>query len=911
MKMPLTPRSLPLVAHLTTLRTAVLGSFLLLAGAALPRAQAADTIFAEDFESYTAVATGLTDMTDADPTHPNVRIVDDTPLGGDDGSGVQVIDWLAHSGTKALLVRSSAEAQVNLVGARSGQRYQLDFWLSTAKDVGDRNFMLILRGEGSDHNGDDYLAYRSDRAATQGIFYYDGVGPGAAAWVNTSLTHTDNAWQHHRFIIDPNALTFDLYLDNMDTPAVGGAELARCEIALPTLLRIVHEGNSADDGYFIIDDISLTVDGSTSLATTFSEGFESYTARTDPADDADPKGPWITTEVNGTGSGKDRVPEKVQVVNNDVVPAHSGTKCLKIEGGQRAGATIAWGVPPLSDVQITWWARVPASVAGTTANYLRMSLYGAENGNTLAGDNALLGYGSRDGAIGDETSLTYYATAWVDTGIDYAPDTWEEYRLITHTSQGRYTIIKGPSSAEPQIIVDRGSFIGSATNWAPVIIAAWSSSNGSGHPPVYIDDVEIKSIVSNPDPLPDPYTVAFAGTRFNNVTILPLTGPIGDVVVDPRDNTTIVFGVDVAGGGLYRATKTGSGTWQVDSQPVTSGLDRPSGLTLTADGTLWWTHDYNNNYVAGIMRLKAPWASNTPEIVIADFGDPLATNPDDDAIDLTVAPANFDGSLGKPGMIIIADRGHDGDANNAVYYLDPATTELNQVGYSSFLVAPTSTTLGSRNLNAIAALPQSGEVITVSADGFLSAIDAEGAVRNIWPPTLWADPFGPVPTGLAIAVDPQTGRLWIADDLLDEVWSVSVDATNPTADQKELSFPLTNAQRPDRQLMVHDPGMAFSPDGQFMVMSDTSTANGGGRLLIFHNETIAPPAFRLTRIARTAQGVELEWEASGTSKYRVERTTQVANPASFTEISGDLTTTSFTDTSAPAGEAYYRVKLVP
>lgn len=95
--------------------------------------------------------------------------------------------------------------------------------------------------------------------------------------------------------------------------------------------------------------------------------------------------------------------------------------------------------------------------------------------------------------------------------------------------------------------------------------------------------------------------------------------------------------------------------------------------------------------------------------------------------------------------------------------------------------------------------------------------------------------MAPQRTGLAIAVDPQTGRLWIADDLLDEVWSVSVDATNPTADQKELSFPLTNAQRPDRQLMVHDPGMAFSPDGQFMVMSDTSTANGGGRLNFDNN----------------------------------------------------------------------------
>lgn len=872
--------------------------------------RAADTIFNDDFESYTAVATSLADTADADPTHPNLLIVDDTPLGSDDGTGIQVINWLARSGTKALLVRSSAEAQVHLTGARSGQRYTLDFWLYTVKEAGDRNFYFILRGEGSDHNGDDYLAYRSDRAATLNLFYYDGVGPGAAAWVNTSLTHKEAEWQHHRLVIDPNALTFDLYLDSMDTPAVTGAELSRCEIAMPTLLRIVHEGNSADDGYFILDDLTLTVEGSVGLANTFTEGFESYPARTAPEDDADPRGPWITTEINGTGSGKDRMPEKVQIVNKDVVDPHSGDRCLKIEGGQRAGVTLAWGVPPLSDVQVTWWARVPASVAGATANYLRMSLYGAENGNALAGDNALLGYGSRQAGIGDETSLTYYTTAWVDSGIDYTPDTWEEYRLITHTSQGQYTLIKNPNSATPEIIVDRGPFIGTATNWTPVFMVAWSSSNGSGHPPVYIDDIEVKSIVSNPDPLPEPYTVEFTGSRFNNVTTLPLTGPIGDLAVDPRDNTTILFAVDVAGGGIYQAKKTGSGTWQVDPQPIVTGLDRPSGLVVAADGTLWWTHDYNNNFVASLMRLKAPWNANTPEIVIADFGDPEAANRDDDAIDLAIAPPGFDGTLGKPGMIIIADRGKDGDANNAVYFLDPATTELNQVGYQNYLVPPPGTDLGGGNLNAITPLPASREVLTVSADGLLSAINAEGAVRNIWPPTLWADPFGPQPTGLAIAVDPQTGRLWVGDDLLDELWSVSAQDSEPSPDQKEVRFPLTNAQRPERQLMMHDPGMAFSPDGAFLVLSDTSIANGGGRLLILHNETIALE-FRMTHIHRTAEGVSLSWEAAGAAKYRVERTAQIAVPGSFVEISGDLTTPSFTDTNPPEGAAYYRVKLIP
>ncbi len=479
-----------------SLPTTLLLSLLLLCAWILPSGQAATPIFADDFEGHEAAATSLSDVSDADPTHPNMRVIDDDPLGSDAGSGVQVVNWQANSGSNALLLRSGTEAQIHFTQARSGSSYQFDFWLYTVKGAGDRNFSLILRGEGSDFNGDDYLAYRSDRAATQNIFYYDGVGPGAAAWVNTGVNHTDEVWQHHRIVIDPNALTFDLYLDDMDTPVLSGAELSRCEVAVPTVLRIVHEGNSDDDGYFLIDDISLTVEGAIDPARTFTDGFESYDARASVDDDADPKGPWITTEVNGTGSGKDRTPAKVQVVDSTVVAPHSGEKCLKIEGGQRAGATVAWGEPAQSDVQITWWAYVPASVDATTANYLRMSLYGAEDGNCIAGDNALLGYGSRDATIGDETSLTLYTGGWLDSGIDYTPLTWEEYQLTTHTAEGTYSIVKGPSSGSPQTIADRAPFVGTATNWAPVFMAAWSSSNGTGHPPVYIDDVEIKSLAA-------------------------------------------------------------------------------------------------------------------------------------------------------------------------------------------------------------------------------------------------------------------------------------------------------------------------------------------------------------------------------------------------------------------------------
>ena len=164
---------------------------------------ATNTIVSDDFESYTGAATNLTDTSDANPLVPNAVIVDDNPAGGVNGSGVQLIDWLAHSGKQSLLLRSGSEAQVNLVNARSGPSYTPRF-LGLFRAASDQRSGHVhhMRGEGSDINGDDYLAYRVDRANSTALFYYDGVGPGAAAWVNTGRNHTPEVWQHHRFVID-------------------------------------------------------------------------------------------------------------------------------------------------------------------------------------------------------------------------------------------------------------------------------------------------------------------------------------------------------------------------------------------------------------------------------------------------------------------------------------------------------------------------------------------------------------------------------------------------------------------------------------------------------------------------------------------------------------------------------------
>jgi hypothetical protein len=863
-------------------------------GSVLSLAAAPATIFEDNFDSYSGPATSLTDTNSANPPGLQTIVTDDdpvAPLGA--GTGVQLVNWMAASGTQSLLIRSGSEAQVQIQRPRSGSRYQLDFRLNTAKGAGDRNFYLIVRAMGNDTNGEDFMAYRSDRAAGNATFYYDGIGTGG--WTPTPVSHVDGQWEHHRFIFDMRTLTFDLYVNDMTTPVVADGEISRSGAAVPTSIILRHEGNSEDDGYFAIDDLSLTVEDSRDLSSTFSEGFESYPAAApDSTDDANPLGPWITNEADGTGDLKPLNPVKVQVVDSATIAPHSGTKALKIEGGQRAGVTFAWGSAPENDVQITWWARVPASVDGVQANYLRMSLYGIENGRADQGDSALMGYGSRDATIGDETSLTIYTTAWQETPVDFTPDTWEQYRLVTHVEQGSYTLLKNPGAENEQVIADRAPFIGTATTWGPNWMVGFSSSNGSGHPPVYVDDIEIVSLTTSVEPLPEPYEVKIEGGRFTNVTSLKIGGAIGDSAVDPRDNSTIFYTTDGQPGAIYRALKTSPGIWQVDPSAIVSGLDRPSGLVVDAQGTLWWTHDFTMS----LMRLKAPYTNSTPETIISNFG-PLDT--DDDPIDLAIAPASFANSAN---FIVVADRGTDGDSENSLYLIDPATSELKQTNYQNYLVPPSVTAIGSANLNAIAPVAASSEVAVINGDAFIYLVDGNGVVRSILP-NIYADP-GVSISPTAIGVDPTTSRVWLADNVFKQIWSIPTAGADP--ERLEVSFVLKQGSRTDSNITFHDPGVTFSSDGNLLVVTDGSTGNGGGRLHIFHNEQAEQTGVTITSAVHTPQGFELQWSTTPGASYRVQRAATLGT--AFEDISGVLTTATHTDANPAADRAFYRIIVV-
>ena len=891
----------------------------LLCFAAGPLLGATSIIYSNNFEKYTSVATDVSDTANANPTGTEWSIVDDAALNPTTaGAGVQVINWLTnHDGTvgnKSLLVRPATEADIYLLNTKSGSQYQLDFWACIARGTtSDRSFRLNLRGEGADFNGDDFLAYGTVQTVNNTTLrLYDGV-KSAPGWVSLPAQAITNQWQHHRLVIDPQTRMVSVYVDDMINPISNTGRLARSAVAVPTVMQIVNEGNSADDGWWAIDDISLTVTDSINLLTAFTEGFENYPARTSSTDDADPLAPWITVETDGTAaSGAPAAPTKVQVVDSSVVAPHSGNKCLKLEGGQRAGSSIAWGQTPYTDVQVTWWAKVPAvlSSSGSDAVYLRMSLYGAEapstGAGTIWGDSALVGYGIRTG-LGGSTNILYYTTGWIDSGVGYTPDTWEEYQLTTANNLGTYDVVKNPSSANPIIIARHVSLIGTAP-FGPSFMAAWSTSNGTNHPPVYIDDITITSgVFSNSVVLAEPYTVQFNTTRFTNTTVLKLGGPIGAVTVDPRDSNTIVFTADAAsGGGIYQARKVGAGNWSADATPIVTGLSNPSGLAIEpADGTLWWTHDFT----ASIMRLRWPWSSNLPEQVVADFAgttnDPAAGAwLDDDPCDCVFPPASFTGTISQtwpasktwptsvtPNQLVVLDRGTDFNGNNTLYLVDPNTTSLSQTNYDWYLYGPSTSAMGATTMVGMTTLAESGEIVTLNQDGQVTAVTANGAQRAFWPAT-YQDAYVAI-NPACITSDPTTGRLWIGDQLWRQVFSCAPDGSDC---QIELSFPLVVTNRTDQQIQMHAPGggMAFAPDGSFLAMSDNSTINGGGRLLIFHNQQIAVPTFAITSASASGQQIQLAWASAGAVTYNVQQGVDLASAASFQTIATNLTARQFT-----------------
>jgi hypothetical protein len=967
--------ALTCVASVSKLSKAALAAVLLGFMAAINVQASTLTLCTNNFDSYPGAVSSFLSTTVSIPNTDYFRVEDGLAQGdapsGLGFNGVQLINWDSAPGSapNSILLRPNTAFRLNL-DPRGGTNYTWDFWMKSVKSgAADRGFRLSLAEAGADQNEQDFLVFRSGQASTTnnagqpGGINVDGVDiiqafngfsaasgfPNPNQWVTITNTATglasyvtNNVWYHYRIVADAVARTFKFYVDDMVTPVNAVCYLSRPQNLPVTTIRFANEGNSADDGYTLIDNVSLTVDGNfIDLASgTYTDGFEGYTASTSATvgtADNNPGGAWVTAETTGVANNNYFAPTKVQVVDSTVTAPHSGNNCLMVSQGQTAGSTISWGQATNEDVKITWWAKVPAAPMNDAifSVYLRVSAYAWEADYSSASDTILFGYGHRGAApFGSQpTSILTFSRwfnewfnngSWGDTLQTYTADTWEEYQLTTDVKRNSYDLIKNPSST-PVTIVKDGQYISSWGNNKKFHTIAFSTSNNStpgGNLPAYIDDVTIQPYTNTKDAEPRPYTILGTGlgARFTNYTVLKVPGKtVGGVAMDPRDTNTIVFTIDEERiGAIMKATKVASGNWVIDPTPVVSGLYNPNSLVVETNGTIWFVRDaVKGGQSCGLNRLKAPWSANTVEEIVTDFGS-SPTNRSDQPCDL----AFF--SVAGVTKLAVLDRGVDLNNNpNAIWIVDPATAVTNQAifnqGGVNQLVAPNNTLFGAGlggNANGIAALPASGELVTIwegdgtTDNGVIEAFDTTtGTPRDIF-----IGPGSGVTWGAGIDVDPTTGRIWVSDRKrttfpLSAFAVPQIASFNPTsgAYQQELTFTNVNAtaDRPDRNVNFKDPGMRFSQDGKFLVVSDQGLFSGGGRLLIFHSEPFTILPITITSVTRTSGSVNLVWSSGGGVNYVVQRCATVNG--TYVTISGTLTDTQYTDTSSPAGTAFYRV----
>ena len=953
---------------------AALWAILLIVASASQLAAATVTLVNENFDSYPGAATNLNDIRVAIPNTDYIRVEDglaqaDSP-GGLGFNGTQLINWDSAPGSSpsCMLLRPSTAFRHNL-DPRGGTNYVWDFWMLSSKSgTADRGFRISLLDEGADQNAHDFLIFRSGQGTTATITGTDGVDiiqayngfsaasgtVGPSSWVTISNTAagtpsyvTNNVWTHYKIEADAVARTFKYYVNDMVTPISTGNSLSRPQALSVCGIRFAHEGNSADDGYTLIDEVKLTVDGNfIDLASgTFTEGFEGYTAsnagNTNSADN-NPGRAWITAETDGVENNHYFAPTKVQVVDGSVTAPHSGNHCLMVSQGQTAGSTISWGQAPTEDVKITWWAKVPAAdtTPGVYSVYLRVSVYAWEADYSSASDTILFGFGHRGATPeGSATSIMTFSRwfnewynngSWGDTLRTFTPDTWEEYQLTTDVKHNSYTLVKNPSSS-PVVVVKDGQYISSWGNNKKFHTVAFSTSNNSvagANPPAYVDDISIEPYTNTQTPEPRPYTILGTGpaARFTNCTVLTVPGKtVGGVAVDPRDTNTILFTIDEERiGAIMKATKVASGNWEIDPTPIVSGLYNPNSLTVETNGTIWFVMDaVKGGQACGLRRLKEPWATSPVEEIITDFGS-APTNRSDQPCDLVFYVTNGVTKLA------VLDRGVDLSNNpNAIWVVDPTTTAVNQFNYNeagvNTLVGPDNGIFGAAaggNANGIAWLPATGELVTIwegdgaNDNGVIAVFDATtGGVRYI------STAGSGVTWGAGIDVDPTTGRIWVSDRkrttyslselAVPQIVSFAPATLDPPAINtdfiQELSFTNSNASadRPDRNINFKDPGMRFSQDGKFLVVSDQGLFSGGGRLVIFHSEPFVIAPVSITSTVRTSSNVALAWTSGGAVNYVVQRSSTVNG--NYTTISPVLTTTQYTDSSSPVDSAFYRV----
>jgi hypothetical protein len=187
---------------------------------------------------------------------------------------------------------------------------------------------------------------------------------------------------------------------------------------------------------------------------------------------------------------------------------------------------------------------------------------------------------------------------------------------------------------------------------------------------------------------------------------------------------------------------------------------------------------------------------------------------DDDPKAIVVAPAGFNGTDVDPGDLLILDSGADGNGTNAIYLYRPSAPFGNPAAYGEFFM--TSGDFGAYVSDWGTDLDFSPDgsslYVSLSSDVILE-VDADGTiVREL---TLTGGPLSNIE---GIEVNPADGRIWVADDTLDQVWSYDPVTGDGRA---ELTFVLGGETRLDYNINFPVPSMKFTADGSRLVITDT------------------------------------------------------------------------------------------
>jgi len=330
------------------------------------------------------------------------------------------------------------------------------------------------------------------------------------------------------------------------------------------------------------------------------------------------------------------------------------------------------------------------------------------------------------------------------------------------------------------------------------------------------------ALIGAPSALAQPVSVTIDGTDYYAYELLVLPIPAGDVVEDPQDPGRLYMAQDDtlgAGGGIYRLEPLGP--FWVRGEKI-AAIDNPTSILFAPDGDLWFARDYEEGI--GVIRSPRTGAPYTVEEIIEEFGMPTTPTEDrdDDPIAIALAPPGFDGSNVDPGEMVIGDRGADGNDPNDFYVytlnatLDPPGSgfPLDPTQYKRYLANTfTLSEYNTINLNDFTFTSDGSALLAVFAGGQIAQLNAEGEDTPL------------VPTGVTftstsgIATNPIDGRIWVADDNLDEIWSFDMGTL---AARREMLFTRAGSAAPNG-INFREPEISFTGNGEYIWVSDIST----------------------------------------------------------------------------------------